>query len=120
MNNRMHLTSRPNIVAILLILISVGGFAGATEAKRQTLEERCQAYKDNAGHNLRKLDLNTATEEDLQTLPGIGIKTARAIIDHRQAIRGFKSLEQLLRVRGVGTKVYNCLKDLLTVGNSKE
>lgn len=89
-------------------------------AETQTLEERCQAYKDQAGKNLSKIDLNTTTEEDMLNLPGIGVKTARAIVNQRKAIGGFKSLEQLRLVREVGPKLFNCLKDLVTVGRPKE
>lgn len=82
------------------------------------LETECQLYKERAGSNLKKIDINKATEEQLVALPGIGIKTARAIVAYREAIGGYKSLEQLRLVRGVGDKVYGCLKDLVTVVES--
>jgi competence ComEA-like helix-hairpin-helix protein len=82
------------------------------------LETACRLYKEKAGPNLKKIDINTATEEDLRALPGIGIKTARAIVAYRVAIGGYKSLEQLRLVRGVGDKVYDCLKDLVTLEES--
>ena len=80
-----------------------------------TLQEKCQEYKNKRGHNIQKINLNKATEKELEHLPGIGIKTARAIVDHRKSINGFKSLEQLRRVRGIGDETYNCLKDLVIV-----
>ncbi|MCX5886884.1 MAG: helix-hairpin-helix domain-containing protein [Proteobacteria bacterium] len=79
------------------------------------LETECQHYKEKAGSNFKKIDINKATEEDLVALPGIGTKTARAIIAYREVIGGYKSLEQLRLVRGVGDKVYDCLKELVTV-----
>ncbi|MDI6775848.1 MAG: helix-hairpin-helix domain-containing protein [Syntrophales bacterium] len=82
------------------------------------LETECQLYKERAGSNLKKIDINKATEEQLVALPGIGIKTARAIVAYREAIGDYKSLEQLRLVRGVGDKVYGCLKDLVTVVES--
>jgi comEA protein len=82
------------------------------------LETACRLYKEKAGPNLKKIDINTASEEDLRALPGIGIKTARAIVAYRVAIGGYKSLDQLRRVRGVGDKVYDCLKDLVTLKES--
>jgi competence protein ComEA len=102
-------------LTLLLAAAIVSGltYAGVTSAL--TIEERCQAYKEEAGPNLKKLDLNLATEEELKALPGVGIKTARAIVDHRKAIGGYKSLEQLRLVRGVGDKLYECLKDLVFV-----
>ena len=82
------------------------------------LETECQLYKERAGSNFKKIDINKATQEDLVALPGIGIKTARAIIAYREVIGGYKSLEQLRLVRGVGDKVYDCLKNLVTVVES--
>jgi competence ComEA-like helix-hairpin-helix protein len=70
------------------------------------LETEWQLYKEKAGPNFKKIDINKATEEDMVALPGIGIKTARAIIAYRKVIGGYKSLEQLRLVRGVGDKVY--------------
>lgn len=48
------------------------------------------------------VDLNTADSDTLQTLPGIGPVTARRIIDHRNQSQGFRSVEELLEVRGIG------------------
>lgn len=50
----------------------------------------------------RVVDLNTATVEQLDALPGVGPATAQAIIDHREEHGPFKSVEQLLDVRGIG------------------
>ena len=63
-----------------------------------------------------KIDLNRATEADLREIPRVGIKTARAILDHRKKIRGFKSMDQLSRVRGVGDKTLACLQKYAQVG----
>ncbi len=57
-----------------------------------------------------KIDLNRATEADLREIPRVGIKTARAILDHRKKIRGFKSMDQLSRVHGVGNMTMACLQ----------
>lgn len=102
-------------VSLVLAVAVVTGLTYASWTSALTIEERCQAYKEKAGPNLKKLDLNQATEEELKALPGVGIKTARAIVDHRKAIGGYKSLEQLRRVRGVGDKLYKCLIDLVFV-----
>lgn len=48
------------------------------------------------------LDLNTATAEQLDALPGVGPSTAAAIVEHRSQHGRFRSVEQLLEVRGIG------------------
>ena len=58
---------------------------------------------------LERFELNAVSETQLMEIPRIGIKTARAIVDHRKTIGGIKSMEQLRRVRGVGDKSHACL-----------
>lgn len=48
--------------------------------------------------------LNTATEADLVQLPGIGPALAKRILEHRRQVGGFKRIEQLLEVKGIGPK----------------
>ena len=51
-----------------------------------------------------KIDLNTADTGSLVTLPGVGEKTAAAIIAYREANGGFKSVDELAQVKGIGEK----------------
>lgn len=62
------------------------------------------------------LDLNRSGREDLEALPGVGPKTASAILEARDAGGGFDSVEDLLRVRGVGPKTLERLRPLVGVG----
>lgn len=61
------------------------------------------------------LNLNTATQAQLETLPGIGASTATRILEYRQKNGGFKKIEDLMNVRGVGEKSFLKLKPLVTV-----
>lgn len=63
-----------------------------------------------------KVNINTATAEQLDTLPGIGESTAQKIIADREANGPFASVEDLKRVSGIGDKKYADLADLITVG----
>jgi competence protein ComEA len=60
------------------------------------------------------VDLNTATAEQLDELPGIGPATAAAILDHRQRHGPFGSVDELLDVRGIGPAKLEALRDLVT------
>jgi competence protein ComEA len=68
------------------------------------------------GGSTAKINLNTATEADLEKLPGVGPKTAAAIVADREARGPFGRIEDLQRVRGIGAKKFDALKDLVTVG----
>lgn len=61
------------------------------------------------------VNLNTATVEQLNTLPGVGEVLARRIIDFRDAHGGFGSVEQLRQVSGIGEKKFAELRDKVTV-----
>jgi competence protein ComEA len=61
------------------------------------------------------IDLNTATADQLDTLPGVGPATAGAIIDYRQRHGRFHSVEELGQVRGIGDAKLAQLRDLVRV-----
>jgi competence protein ComEA len=61
------------------------------------------------------LDLNTATLEQLDELPGIGPATAKAILDEREKRGGFRAVDDLLDVRGIGPAKLDAIRDLVTV-----
>jgi competence protein ComEA len=65
------------------------------------------------------IDLNTATVEQLDTLPGIGRKTAELIIEYRTKSGGFKRIEELMKVKGIGEKSFLKLKPLVVVAPPK-
>jgi competence protein ComEA len=61
------------------------------------------------------INLNTATVDQLETLPGIGRKTAERIIEYRTKSGGFKRIEDLMNVKGIGEKSFLKLKPLVVV-----
>ena len=62
------------------------------------------------------INVNTATLEQLDTLPGIGPKLAQAIIDYRTEYGNFETPEDLLHVPGIGEKKLAAIIDLITTG----
>ena len=63
----------------------------------------------------RKININTAYAADLLLLPGIGEITAEKIIDYREKIDGFKKIEDIMKVKGIGEKKFEKLKPYITV-----
>lgn len=66
------------------------------------------------------LDLNTASVAELESLPGIGRRTAERIVEHRQKSGGFKKIEELMNVKGIGEKSFLRLKPLIAVAPKAE
>jgi competence protein ComEA len=61
------------------------------------------------------VNVNTATLEELQLLPGVGESRARAMIETRKQRGGFKSVDDLLEVKGIGTASLEKLRPYVTV-----
>lgn len=64
------------------------------------------------------LNLNAATVEQLETLPGIGRKVAERILEYRAKSGGFKKIEELMNVKGIGEKSFLKIKPLVSVARS--
>lgn len=62
-----------------------------------------------------KINLNTASSAELDALPGIGTAYAQRIIEYRQSNGGFKSIDEIKNVKGIGDKTFDKLKDLITI-----
>jgi competence protein ComEA len=62
------------------------------------------------------VNLNTATQAQLETLPGIGPASAKRIIEYREKNGKFKKVEELMNVKGIGEKSFLKLKPMITVG----
>jgi comEA protein len=62
-----------------------------------------------------KVNLNSATTEQLQTIPGIGPATAKNIVEYRTKSGKFSRIEDVINVKGIGEKKFQKIKDRLAV-----
>ncbi|NTU64791.1 MAG: hypothetical protein HGB05_15685, partial [Chloroflexi bacterium] len=68
------------------------------------------------GAAAQKININTASVEELDKLPGIGPSIANAIIDYRTTNGPFKQIEDINAVKGIGDALFEKIKDQITVG----
>ena len=66
--------------------------------------------------SIGKININTATLEQLQLLPGIGESLAQRIPDYRAAHGDFKSTDELMNVSGIGEKKFDSIKEYVIIG----
>jgi competence protein ComEA len=98
------------IVATALLALAVAVGSARAQEPRTTPP---------AAQSAQALNLNTATAAQLEALPGIGKATADRIVEYRQKSGGFKKIEDLMNVRGIGEKSFLKLKPLITVAPAK-
>jgi competence protein ComEA len=84
------------VVLVCLLLIAVGATSGSAET---------------AG----KLNINTASLEQLTQLKGIGPAYAQKILDYREQHGPFKRIEEITQVQGIGQRTFEANKDLISV-----
>lgn len=112
----MQLNRQERLAAIIVILTLTCGVValitdpdGETGLEVNSIDDGCPDTSTETGGFLR-LDLNSATVEELVALPGIGPKRAQAIINLRSQQGRFRCIEDLLRVRGIGRKTLKLIE----------
>lgn len=65
------------------------------------------------------INLNAATREQLESLPGIGSRTAERILEYRQKNGAFRKVEDLMNIQGIGEKSFLKLRPLVTVAPAR-
>ena len=97
-----------------MTLASVLAICGTLLLTSPALAASTQAAQD-AQPSKAAINLNLATVDQLETLPGIGRKTAERIIEHRTKNGAFKKIEELMNVKGIGEKSFLKLKPMIVV-----
>lgn len=73
-----------------------------------------EVTKSSGGGELSKININSATKEDLMKLPNVGEKTAQSIIKYREKTQ-FKKIEDIMNVPGIGEKTFESLEESISV-----
>jgi competence protein ComEA len=102
---------RTLIGMVLAALLTGAPFAHAAGTPQDAPDAKAAA--------VAPVNLNTASAAQLEALPGIGAKMAVRIVEYRQKNGGFKKVEELMNVKGIGEKSFLKLKPRLTVGAPK-
>lgn len=66
-----------------------------------------------------KVNVNTATAEQFAALPGVGPKLGARIVEYRQKSGSFKSVQELMNVKGIGEKNFTKIQGYLTAGEAR-
>ena len=85
--------------------------AGVSTIKSSTI----QADQNKTSTSVGKININTASEGELDSLSGIGPTYAKRIIEYRNGNGGFKSIEEIKNVKGIGDATFNKLKDRISI-----
>ena len=96
--------ARRSIARVLLVSLALCAISLGLAAKKKPPEA--------------PINLNTATSEELQLVPGIGPVTAEKILQMRKSYGAFKSVDDLRAVRGIGPKRLEKMRKYLTVGKA--
>ena len=107
---------------VLLMMLAVAAMAvlpAAAQQKSQAPASKPSAAAKDAAA-IAPVNLNTATQAQLETLPGIGAKAAQRILEYRQKNGSFKKPEDVMNVKGIGEKAFLKLKPYLTVTDRPE
>jgi len=105
---------------VLLVMLAVAAMAvlpAAAQQKSPGSSSKPVAEAKPAPSSSTPINLNTATQAQLESLPGIGPKAAQRILEYRQKNGNFKKTEDLMNVKGIGEKSFLKLKPLLTVSD---
>ena len=109
------------VVLMLLAVVAMAALPAAASQPQAKAASAASAKPSRASKAqaapTAPVNLNTATQAQLEALPGIGPKAAQRIIEYRKQNGSFKKIEDVMNVKGFGEKTFLKLKPMLTVGD---
>ena len=107
------------IALIAVVMLCIGFFLGRIHQSAVVSLPKEQISTPVLQAEEGKIDLNSATQKELMSLPGIGEKTADAIISYREDVGGFLSVDELTAIKGLGEKKISAIKPYVTIGTKE-
>lgn len=103
------------LTAVFLCVLLALFFQDRTEMNDTGIATEIEVPQEEILPDISPLDLNSATQEELAQLPGIGEELAGRIVEYREANGPFESIEELMEVSGIGEGKLAALEDRVTV-----
>ncbi len=98
--------SERRVLIFFIVVLLVGSLAGVLVPA---------PVKTNSSLTTFPISINAASAEELTLLPGVGDVTAKRILEYRSKNNGFKSKEEIMRVKGIGKVKFEKIKDKICI-----
>jgi comEA protein len=105
---------RAMIMLLTVLAMAAIPLSAAQQQKASSGSARTSASKTHAAPS-SPININTATQAQFESLPGIGPKVAQRIVEYRQKNGQFKKIEDLMNVKGIGEKSFLKLKPYVSI-----
>lgn len=100
----------PTIVIACALHLAVSNAVQAAPLKEKIKIAQEQVHKQG-----QKININKASAEQLEAIPGVGAKKAQAILDYRNKNGDFSSVDDLINVKGIGKKMMQKMKGSISI-----
>ena len=106
-----------SIILFLLILLIIGLSVGFYKKSAPSIDVKANVFgpDSDVSWQAKKININEADSKDFEALHGIGEALANRILEYRSKNGNFKSIEELKKVKGIGKKLFERIKDKVCV-----
>jgi comEA protein len=110
-NRRLVMKGLKSILVLGMMVLVFGFSASLAFAQVASKADSVKSSEQTAG----KININKATSDQLMEIKGIGSSYAKRIVEYREKNGPFKKIEDIMQVQGIGTKIFESIKDKITI-----